>query len=504
MIILIVNCTNQGITSIDDVSREAIGRAGFLGSLYDLRRDKFVSGSIFQNTILPDGSTSLIDTPATHFTFDHENSYSSTFKKLNIDGEFKINILCGLVNIQGSGKYLNTININRQILRSTLIYRMETCRTTLHLSHHALSSYISKNALEHPSATHMITEIKWGANIFFTFEIHLENESERREIQGQLEAAVEKLDPFISASGKLRMDDVDKKKSFLERVHIEFVGDIVLDKLPTTFDEARDVISRISDFLKGINDGKGKQLEFILTPIAEVVRRLNVPHSAIIDYQTRLLDKGLIRRIEHEFDEILYKSQSINALVNNIKYYRNHLSSNAFTFINDHKLEFDCSIDQFRSNLANLIDKFRSSSSLDNTTKNNIQNLLKDYRIELDNNVETFLAQTILLQNKIDLIKRLQILNVTCLERGDQLKKLHIGHTYVLRINNTLLQDKDELEANVERFIGMIESNKQAKFIMLDLDLISDSETKTTITHYQNGKLVPAANTSKLIEKMNQ
>jgi len=288
------------MNSNHDITRKTLGRCAQLGSLYDIRSDQLISGTIFSE-ILPADSIAISceDTPHMDYTFDHENTYTSTLKKLNIEGELKVNILTGIVDAEASNKVLRTVNKNHNVAQSTMIYRIETYLQTLQLSHKDLQSHIAENSFQGLSATHVITKIKWGAYVLASFNTHLDKDCKQHEIEGKMKVAVEKLRNLLSGSTGAGTGHTNDVQSGLDGVNIEMSGDIVLPKLPTTIDEVRAIIADVPKLIKDINGGKGNQIEFTLTPIGEVARQLNLSNdSRIFPKCIRLLTDSIVGSIE--------------------------------------------------------------------------------------------------------------------------------------------------------------------------------------------------------------
>ena len=91
------------------ITRRALGRSGQLGDLYDAHNDEFLTGNIFDNQ-LPASVVLSEDSRDVTFKFDRQNNYSSTFNNLNMEAELKLNILSGILNVDGHGKYMTNIS----------------------------------------------------------------------------------------------------------------------------------------------------------------------------------------------------------------------------------------------------------------------------------------------------------------------------------------------------------------------------------------------------------
>jgi hypothetical protein len=90
----------------ETIGRQAIGRHEYIGSLYDIRSDRFDGGNLF-NKELPSSYISTADCAYTTYIVDENESQKDTFNKLNIDASMKVSLMAGLLNIEGAAKYLN-------------------------------------------------------------------------------------------------------------------------------------------------------------------------------------------------------------------------------------------------------------------------------------------------------------------------------------------------------------------------------------------------------------
>ncbi|CAF2816750.1 unnamed protein product [Rotaria sp. Silwood2] len=88
------------------ISKQAIGRHGFIGSLYDIRSNQFEGGNLFNRELAP-SLISTTDCASSDFYVDENLSQKDTLNKLNIEGSMKLSLMAGVVQVDGSAKYLN-------------------------------------------------------------------------------------------------------------------------------------------------------------------------------------------------------------------------------------------------------------------------------------------------------------------------------------------------------------------------------------------------------------
>lgn len=484
-----------------DVTRKALDRFTYLGSLYNIHCDQLTPCSIFSEIPPPENKAiKHHETPNIYYTFDEENTYSSTMKKLHIESGLKVNILAGIADVQAKVKFLRLVNKNSNVVQMTMIYQIDTCLETLHLSHTELKPYIVETAFQAPSATHVVTRIKWGAYVLASFSTHVEKDRKRQDIKGELKAAVSKLGPLVSGGAGLNVERTNNKQSGLDSVHIELVGDIIVNKLPTTIEEVHDLLPTIPNLIKNINGGKGKQVEFTLTPIAEVARQLGISNTSVaINRFIGHLGSSIVRRIESESDEILETTRKVTEIDENVKKYRNHLQDEAYIEVMSQKGRVQDNVDQFTEDLANLLNEYYSASD-ENAVKSNIINRLNERNKQSNKDLVTLSQKIRPLKSKVKIVQRLQEEGVTCLERGEYLSShlLSPDEIYVLVLNGGLLDDdNDEFRKLLYSFRKLMEQKKdKVKFLMCDLTLAADYQVTRTgkvvprIDHYRNGSFV--------------
>lgn len=248
----------------DIITRQAIGRHGFIGSLYDVRTDRFEGRNLF-NRELPPSYVSISDCAYTTYILDENESQKDTFNKLNIDGSLKISLMAGLLNIEGSAKYLNQTKTNSRTVRVTHILHMKTKTQRLQISMADLCEYFSSDALDNPSATHCVIGITWGANVAATFEETLASSEAAEEVQGLLSAFLKK--PTIAISGDVALKHNDQSDSKFRSLKISFSGDVLIKDVPHTVEDVFNIFKKVPSELEKLNDGKGQQLEFELYPL---------------------------------------------------------------------------------------------------------------------------------------------------------------------------------------------------------------------------------------------
>jgi hypothetical protein len=268
------------------IERQAIGRSGSIGSLYDIRKDQFVMGNLF-NAELPKSLIKTSDCANVSYWLDFHNSQKETFNNLNIEAHLKIVLMAGLFSLEGPAKYLNQTKTDSKTVRTTFIYKAITKQEDLLVSSENLHEYFSPYSFNNPDATHVVIGIKWGANVAATFERRVEKTDDVNRIEGTLAANYNKLRSF-NAEGKVENDDQARKD--IESLKISFSGDVMIEDCPQTIDQVLEIYRKVPSLITKLNDGKGKPMTFILCSLEQIAKMTNFEQPI-----TRLVFKEFFR-----------------------------------------------------------------------------------------------------------------------------------------------------------------------------------------------------------------
>ena len=97
--------------------------------------------------------------------------YSELFNywsKIDVKGELKLSVLSGMYELGRCGKYLSREKTSFKSVEDTLICKTTTIHERLELFNAKLKPCISLDALRHPTDTHVVVQIYWGASCAIT------------------------------------------------------------------------------------------------------------------------------------------------------------------------------------------------------------------------------------------------------------------------------------------------------------------------------------------------
>ncbi|CAB4483553.1 unnamed protein product [Rhizophagus irregularis] len=239
------------------IRRKSLGRAAFIGSLYNATRDTFC-GTTIMKTEFPNDSINRADILNKELSYEYEDSYVEKFNKLDVEAELKLSALAGLVTLEGSGKYLSDVKDSSKTVKGNLIYRMTSFEENLNIFRDDVKACISTDGFNNTDATHVVVGIKWGATIIASYECKNIKEEDKHQLEAELKSYFEKLSLSISEN-----DNVDAEKdqpNFMKRFSIKLFGDAVPHN-KKSFVEARKITTELPSYAKQSNDGKGSSIK---------------------------------------------------------------------------------------------------------------------------------------------------------------------------------------------------------------------------------------------------
>ncbi|XP_031419340.1 stonustoxin subunit beta-like, partial [Clupea harengus] len=284
----------------------ALGRSLDLGALYDARNDKFIKGFYLWNSEDIQSKTRVSPQPNTRLQVSMSESLSEKTSLLDVSASVKASFLCGLVEVGGSAKYLNQKTSSSRQCSVTLGYHVNTEVKELMISE-----------LETPKpelfamtdATHVVTQVLYGADAFMEFQEMASDDSKKQEIQGNLTVMIKKIPTIeISGDGSLNMDDQDKKK--VKNCSCKFNGDFYLKDLPSTFEEAVKVYKELPSLL-GEKGEKAVPVKVWLYPLS----KLSNTESKL----KRMISETLVSQLEKVMDEFHQAEVRTNDLLKSSK-----------------------------------------------------------------------------------------------------------------------------------------------------------------------------------------
>lgn len=278
------------------------GRGLKIGELYDARTNKVVQGAYLWENVSE--NIISINAPYTSLEFKRDMSFQSRFSLLKVDMYIKIWLL--FFPLTGSVSFLQTklrtARSERMVAQYSTRNRHETISAiTKKMIHDANTFDFSKEG-ECPStpdndgtcnpATHFVSAITYGSDVYIDFEEYYENFQQRDKIMAS----------FIGIT-LLNKDNGGNSYDY-KRTTVTVTGDFNLgEKLPSTVPAALDFIERLPSIA---NDEV--PMEVVLTPMSWLDSDFVIPTIVTID-------ENILRRVVNVLDSIeLAEAHILDAL----------------------------------------------------------------------------------------------------------------------------------------------------------------------------------------------
>ncbi|CAF2726861.1 unnamed protein product [Rotaria sp. Silwood2] len=475
------------------ITRKALGRAAFLGDLYDARKEEFCGLSLLKSE-LPATIISNMDVPSTRLEYDFSDTFEEKFNKLDVQAQLKINVLAGLFKLEGSGKYLGDEKKSYKSVKCTLIYDIRTKEETFTIGNEKLEKLISYDAIKMPDATHVVVGIKWGANVFASFEFENKENYQKKYIEGILQANMEKIALSIKGSGSVQFtEDENQLKTSLS---IKFFGDIIPqdEELPQTFEKTLELMKKVPSYLTKFNNGKGKPLEYTLYPLKNVEKFFQLETRI----KRTLIDLNLetITLLEKEFDDLLQAKQKFNDFYNEVNENSDFVASDNLGEIYKKSHQIKTCEAAFREQIATKLVEVRSGTKKPIT----IEKILTKFHekpgfiMDISAFIEKY-TKLITTIKQIAVFKENKIIYLGKRDASDVLPMQNNGDIYLFYMNEELKIRNNQLyEDSYHYFLDLVRDveKKQSKFVIIDYNIHPEVKTKKEIKicYYRNGKLV--------------
>lgn len=246
-----------------------LGRPFNLGMLYDCHHDKLIPGkTLWDSTVLKSASQTSVQ-PSSDFEIIAEDSVEKKCLSLDIEGDLKLSILSGILEVGGAAKFMNDQTSSQRQSRVTLKY---SCTTRFEqLTMEQLGAIQYPQVLDDLHATHVVTAITYGSDAFFVFDRDISASETVKNVNGNMEAQLQIS--LMPTGGGISAESEHVDKIETRKFRCKFHGDLILPTNPSTYDKAVQVCRNLPKLLKLNSDADNKCVpkNVYLYPLSEVV-----------------------------------------------------------------------------------------------------------------------------------------------------------------------------------------------------------------------------------------
>ena len=288
-----------------------------MGTLYDARKDRFLPDSLLRDATTT--TTEVITSTAIdrrQTTSINGDSFKEKFAKLGMNNELIASFLAGMVNVQGSARYLTQKRDSLPTVHRALLYTLATRQENLNFTHPNLKDFLDFSTLHTGNATHVVIGITWGARTVVAATHRLTPGTDRSKYELSLH---ESFRTFDESDG----DDVPGLRRQWQETddspHVKVFSDVPdsNDDPPEDLESAFRHARSLSDRVEADKDGKSKPLTYALLPIGALVTL-----GAVIleDVTVGQLSSECLEKYISLVDDLSMAQQSLNAYYQSLDY----------------------------------------------------------------------------------------------------------------------------------------------------------------------------------------
>jgi len=256
------------------ISRHALGRIKKLGALYDATTDRFCGTTIFPKRFPLEHQAEIHRTGNTQSEsrYVKVRSLQEKFDELNVTGELQLSVLAGMLGLPGEcgseckiGAFVKYINQEKKSFtskESIQIYNVKTKTHQLEIDPDK-KRFIPLRRMIDLGATHAVTEIEWGATCVVSVTEQKYEVEKKKEVQGGIFGGLNWI------LGKLSGSNTEVETEEITDTTIKIFADALLPgPVPQTWEEAQDMMRKLSQQITKSNEGKGKPITYVMTPLS--------------------------------------------------------------------------------------------------------------------------------------------------------------------------------------------------------------------------------------------
>ncbi|CAF1232271.1 unnamed protein product [Rotaria sordida] len=225
----------------------ALDRPFQLGILYDYKTDKLIFDTSIWNS---DPGSQYINCEALSWS-KCKLYMPDTFKEIadlvGIDNNLKLSVLANLIQLSGSAKLIDDQKKTNHTLRFILKYSIKKQIHALRMTYININYTKYQAVLDQQIATHVVTDILYGGDIFFLFDRKLSIDEDRANIEDCIKLLLKKFETFqILDNGELNWKNHEKKLA--ATLTCQYYGDFQVQSNPTTFEAMVKLYKELSKF----------------------------------------------------------------------------------------------------------------------------------------------------------------------------------------------------------------------------------------------------------------
>ena len=324
--------------------------------------DIFCGTNLFQATPHP-SAIRMQDSHHADISYITNGNTNEKLNTLNVNGDLKLSVLAGMVELDGAAKFLCDKKDSFKSVESALVYKVTTVVEKLDVLRDDVNKCISEDALRHPTATHVVVHIQWGANCTIGLRDRNSDNMEKKDVEGWLNPKLQKILSFIWSKVGVKLSLTKQDRKSWENFSLKIFGDVLPDELPTTMDGAMEMMRNLSKLIQKSNDGKGKPIMYVMLPLSFPEFQNNLGINIAKNRAIPRIDEGQILQSILIYDRILERIQKAHDQVEEMAVRRNFVTESELDEAGSIAERLEEQEGSFRSDLQKVVIALRSGNS---------------------------------------------------------------------------------------------------------------------------------------------
>jgi hypothetical protein len=470
--------------------RPAFGQRAAIGTFYDARRDCFLPRSLFTRE-LPLECISRINVQDKAVQVSYSDSYEDGFRIMGVGTELGASILAGLVEPEGSGKYLDEKRESRQVLHGAVHHRTTTVQEKLNTGSSEVRNFLAFSELQSSEVTHIVSEIKWGDQSIVEVRRRPLGTGEKSNDESQFRAQVEAFKSSVENSHPVNHENATELGGNDSELEIIVFSDVLTGEgvIMRDFQEAYEFLDLIPVHIKDENGGKGKPIAYTLLPISMLA--VFLPIGIIGDVPSVPPSAECLTKFVQLLDEFSSFRQRLND-------YQAYVMKHKIYMPGDYPRSVAHRVGRMRTEELTLKSKYAHAlRGVRNGTSdpNTLWQLLREFAVG-DSSPKVIAAMEDGHKEKVDFIEKIVPKGATYIgyngvDLESQLSKRGVDDAYVFSFSTLARQDQQSWAANQALLLELLnEPRRKSLIVILDCDAISTILESAHISHFQKGKEV--------------
>ena len=467
------------------IQRPALGQVATIGTLYDATSDTFLPRSIFDGN-LPGDATIQTDVSKTSIQVNYVDTYKLKFQELGLSPELSASILAGLVTLGGSGHYLNEERDSNFILQAALHHKITTVHVKLNFMSNELKSCLGLQALSTREATHVVTELEWGAQSIVTARHRISHGVDRSAIEHQFRAQIQKFEMDVKTSSPNMHPNNNMELPLEVTVYGDFLAEngIMMD-----LQEAHKFLGLTPRNISQQNGGKGTPVVYTLVPVGMLP--LFLPIIVQADATAMPPSPDCLQRFVLLFDQIQVAQQKLNDYQSYVTRHELYMPKDHIRLVAERVKDMKNAESSLKSAFARALQDVRSG--VHEPAK--LWDLLRDPRIA-DFSPQSIANLTESQHEKVEFINKMVTNGATYVGYNNidvkvELSRVRAIDAYIFSFASTAMKEQRTWDGNQKLLLELLKDRRQKTFVaIVDEDARGNSLETSRISHFRGEKEV--------------